>query len=320
MTRFAFIFSLLILFASCGTKTATDKITSSQWELFGFLPYNTGYLFYANLDELRNTKFGIENFLPAISKDTSNVWVKKFEEETKVNLKKGINEILIAHTNDDKSIFIVLFADSYNRVKDFFNKSPGFIKNEINKKETFSLKENPSAQIYFPEHDILLLTNDSSFQKSLIMNEGKKLSENGHFISIINNIKNKNHIWMATDKGAYAAGIFDRIAGKDSKLLSPEILSSISNFTLSAGFSEGVQIESALGCTSAGNAYLLASAVEGAIAMNILSEKDIKLGKIFGKLDVKREGKLIRFNINLTKKELDDLKLFKKYNNQVNKF
>ncbi len=320
MTRLAFIFSILLLFASCGTKTSTDKITSSQWKLFNYLPYNTEYIFYTNLSELKDSKFGIENFIPVVSKDTSNSWIKKFEEETGVGLRKGIEEILIANTIDNKSVFLVRFNENYNRVKNYFYKNPSFIKNEIENRETFSLKENPTTQIYFPEASVLLLTNEKSFLDSIILGKGKRLKENNNFISIIRNIKNKSIAWMATDKGAFAAGLFDRVAGKDSKLLSPEILSSIDNMSVSATFSNGVQIESSLGCSSAGDAYLLASAVQGAIAMNILSEKNVKLGKIFSKMDVKREVNLIRFHIELTKKELNDLKLLTKYTNQVNKF
>ncbi len=123
---------------------------------------------------------------------------------------------------------------------------------------------------------------------------------------------------MATDKGAFAAGIFDRIAGKNSKLLSPEILSSIDNFSVSAEFNNAANVESALGCSSAGNAYLLAAAVEGAIAMNILSQKNYKLGKIFDKMDVKREGRLIRFHLNLSEKELGDIQQLTKLEKPVN--
>ena len=125
---------------------------------------------------------------------------------------------------------------------------------------------------------------------------------------------------MATDKGAFAAGLFDRIAGKDSRLLSPEVLSSISNLTVSASFNDGVQLESALGCNTAGNAYLLTSAVEGAIALNILSKKNYKLGKIFNKMDVDREGNLIRFHISLSENELNDLQKLTDGTNPVNKF
>ncbi len=137
--------------------------------------------------------------------------------------------------------------------------------------------------------------------------KGAKLRSNKNFISIVKNIKEKNSIWMATDKGAFAAGIFDRLVGKDSKLLSPEILSSINNFTISAEFGGRTDIESVLGCSSAGNAYLLASAVEGAIAMNILSRKNYRLGKLFDKMDVDREGDLIRFHLTLSDDELNDI-------------
>ncbi len=317
--RKEFIILLFLLISACSSKTETESVSSSQWKMFYYLPYNTEYLLYTNFQELRKTKFGSEEFITSISNDTSDNWINKFEKETGVGLKKGISEIIIANTSDDASIIVVKFSNN-NRVKNYFDESSEFIKDKINGKEIYFLKEKPSTIIYFPEKFTLIVSNKISLVKSIILNEGKRLKENTTFLSVVNNIKNKSSIWMATDKGAFAAGLFDRLAGKDSRLLSPEVLSSISNLTVSASFNDGVQLESALGCNTAGNAYLLTSAVEGAIALNILSKKNYKLGKIFNKMDVDREGNLIRFNISLSENELNDLQKLTDGTNPVNKF
>ena len=317
--RKEFIILLFLLISACSSKTETESVSSSQWKMFYYLPYNTEYLLYTNFQELRKTKFGSEEFITSISNDTSDNWINKFEKETGVGLKKGISEIIIANTSDDASIIVVKFSNN-NRVKNYFDESSEFIKDKINGKEIYFLKEKPSTIIYFPEKSTLIVSNKKSQVKSIILNEGKRLKENTTFLSVVNNIKNKSSIWMATDKGAFAAGLFDRLAGKDSRLLSPEVLSSISNLTVSASFNDGVQLESALGCNTAGNAYLLSSAVEGAIALNILSKKNYKLGKIFNKMDVDREGNLIRFHISLSENELNDLQKLTDGTNPVNKF
>jgi hypothetical protein len=317
--RKEFIILLFLLISACSSKTETESVSSSQWKMFYYLPYNTEYLLYTNFQELRKTKFGSKEFITSISNDTSDNWINKFEKETGVGLKKGISEIIIANTSDDASIILIKFSDN-NQVKNYFDESSEFIKDKINGKEIYFLKEKPSTIIYFPEKFTLIVSNKKSQVKSIILNEGKRLKENTSFLSVVKNIKNKNSIWMATDKGAFAAGLFDRIAGKDSRLLSPEVLSSISNLTVSASFNDGVQLESALGCNTAGNAYLLTSAVEGAIALNILSKKNYKLGKIFNKMDVDREGNLIRFHISLSENELNDLQKLTDGTNPVNKF
>jgi hypothetical protein len=317
--RKEFIILLFLLISACSSKTETESVSSSQWKMFYYLPYNTEYLLYTNFQELRKTKFGSEEFITSISNDTSDNWINKFEKETGVGLKKGISEIIIANTSDDASIILIKFSDN-NQVKNYFDESSEFIKDKINGKEIYFLKEKPSTIIYFPEKFTLIVSNKKSQVKSIILNEGKRLKENTSFLSVVKNIKNKNSIWMATDKGAFAAGLFDRIAGKDSRLLSPEVLSSISNLTVSASFNDGVQLESALGCNTAGNAYLLTSAVEGAIALNILSKKNYKLGKIFNKMDVDREGNLIRFHISLSENDLNDLQKLTDGTNPVNKF
>ncbi len=314
MFRLAIILSLLMLFASCGTKTKTDNITQSQWELFSYLPKNTEYLLYADLDAVRKTKAGEENLATSLPEEPGGGWLRKFENATGTGLKKGISEITIAKTTDDNAIVVVKVEKNYGRVRRYFEDSSEFQKKTDS---TYSLKEMPSTIIYFPGNNIVIVSNREDYLESFFGDSSNRLKANSEMVSIIKNIKEKNSIWMATDKGAFAAGIFDRIAGKDSKLLSPEILSSIDNFSVSAEFDDGAQIESAMGCSSAGNAYLIAAAVEGAIAMNILSHKNYRLGKIFDKMDVNREGKLIRFHLNLSGKDIDDIKQLTKLDNQV---
>ncbi|HSD62564.1 MAG TPA: hypothetical protein VLB50_02165, partial [Ignavibacteriaceae bacterium] len=237
MFRVAIIFPLLFLLASCGTKTTTEKILPSQWEDFGYLPYDTESLIYLNPDNLKKSDYPFEKFAEVVQEDSSNSWISKFEEETGISLNKGVEEIFIAVAENGQNVFLVRFDENYKKVRAYFNKSPVFSKNEIGDKEIFTLKQNPSAQMYFPNKSVLLFSKGKSLFQSLITDKGKRLKDNDKFISIIKNIKSKHNVWMASDKGAVVAELFNQFAGKDSKLLSPEILSSINNFSLSAEFS-----------------------------------------------------------------------------------
>jgi hypothetical protein len=314
MFRYLAILPLMFLSGACGTKTQTDIITSSQWELFHYLPCNTEYLLYADLNEIRKAKYGEDNFISSLPEKPSGAWLRKFEKETGTGVRKGIREVIIANTPEDESIILVNFDRNYDRVKKYFKDNTDF--GSTDHADEFIVVKKPDTRVYLPGRSILVVSNNEDYIDSLRQGRSATLKANKNFISIIKNIKEKHTLWMATDKGAFAAGIFDRLAGKDSKLLSPEILSSINNFTISAEFNEGTVIESVLGCSTAGNAYLLASAVQGAIAMNILSQKNYRLGKLLEKMDVNREGNLIRFNLNLTYDELLDIQQLTKLENQ----
>ncbi len=318
MLRTALIFSFLFLFISCGTKTSTDKISSSQWELFGYLPYNTESILYINFDNLKKSDYSMGKLFN--TKDSSSSWISKFEGQTGIKVDKDVSEIVIGTAEDGQNIFLVRFKNGYKRVRDYFNISPDFIRDKSESKETYTLRQNPFSQMYFPGDSILLMSNGKALFRMLLMDKGKRLKENGNFISIIRNIKYKSNVWIAENNGTIAADLFNHLAGKDSKILSPKILSSINNLSLSADFTKGIQVESALGCRTAGDAYLLKSAVDGAVAMKIISNKNENLGRIFNKMDVKREGELIRFQVALTEDELNDLSSLTKFNNQVNKF
>lgn len=318
MLRAALIFSFLFLFVSCGTKTSTDKISSSQWELFGYLPYNAESVLYINFDNLKKSDYSVGNLFSA--KDSSASWISKFEEQTGINLNNDVSEIIVAAAEDGQNILLVRFKNDYKKVRDYFNKSPDFLRGKSGGKETYALRQNPFSQMYFTQNSILLISNGKSLFGLLLTDRGKRLKENDKFISIIRNIKNKQNVWIAENNGTIAADLFKHFAGKDSKILSPKILSKINNLSLSADFSNGIQVESALGCRSAGDAYLLKSAVDGAVAMKIISNKNENLGRIFNKMNIKREGQLIRFQVALTEEELNDLRSITKFNNQVNKF
>ncbi len=313
MFRYLVILPLIFLSAACGSKTKTDSITASQWELFDYLPFNTEYVLYADLNEISKTKYGEENFISSLPQKPSGTWLKKFEKETGTGIKKGIKEVIIANTREDEAILLVKFAKNYERVKKYFSKSPEF--KSTDNPDVFTISDKEEVRVYFPGKNIMVVSNREGYIDSLKGLRSSTLRANKNFISIIQNIKEKQSLWMATDKGAFAAGIFDRLAGKDSKLLSPQILSSIDDFTISAEFSDGTELESVLGCSSAGNAYLLASAVKGAIAMNILSQKNYRLGKLLDKMDINREGSLIRFHLNLSGDELNDIQQLTKLEN-----
>lgn len=321
MIRLIVILPLLLISLSCGTENQPESISSSQWELLNYLPANTEYLLYANLQKVRKTRFAEEKFISTLPGSEAGGWINKLRKATGTDLRKDIDEIAMADTRDDTGIIIVRFNNNYDKIKKYFTESSDIQMTGSDKIVVLSGK--PEVKLYFTGQNLLIASASRNYLDSLVMNKGRRLRSNDNFISIIKNIKVKNNLWMATDKGAFAAGIFDRIAGKNSRLLSPEILSSIDDFSFCAVLSDGAEIESALGCSSAGNAYLIAAAVKGGIAMNILSQKNYRMSQIFKKLDVNREGKLVRFHLSLSENELDDIqqltKLEKPGNNSKGK-
>lgn len=305
MIRLLLILPLLFIFNSCGTPTKTDNLTASQMELFSYLPENTDYLFYADLDAINGSKSGAETLESLLPDNADPGWITKFEKATGTGINKGIKEIAFVKTKNENSILLARFDGNYNRVKKYFRESPDFQGTSV--KSIFSLRKKPGTKLYFPGENLLVASSRGEYIDSLAAGRIIRLISNKDFLNITKSIQKNHTIWMATDKGSLAGGIFNYVAGKDSKLLSPQILSSINSFSVSAQINNGTEVESVLECSNAGNAYLLAAAVEGAVAMNILSKKSYKLSKIFDKMDVNREGKLIRFRLDLEKKEFDEL-------------
>ncbi len=94
--------------------------------------------------------------------------------------------------------------------------------------------------------------------------------------------------------------------GKDIPV--KKIISSVNEISLSAYFSDAVDITSVWGCSDAQHANLLATGVRSALAMDLLAGKDYALNELMKKLEIDREAREVHFEINLNKDDLAGLK------------
>lgn len=301
----AFIF--LVVFSGCSEEKKPDVLTNSQKEMFTYLPAETQFVLYMNLGELRKTEFWNDWFKPFITRDTLNNWMTDFEAKTGTGLKQGLAEIISATTWDGNDIFGVRFDANFEKVKAYFLNEAKFNQNETGGKKIFSLKDGSDAKFYFAKDDLLLILKNDEYLKQLLSGNNKSFDKENKLFSVIQKIKNKNHYWMATNKGGYAAGIINLLTGgKDIPV--KKIISSVNEISLSAQFSDAVDINSVWGCSDVRHAYLLSTGVRSALAMDLLAGKDYALNQIMKKLEIDREAQDVHFEINLNKNDLAELK------------
>ena len=127
-------------------------------------------------------------------------------------------------------------------------------------------------------------------------------------MNVIKDIKNKRHYWIAGDKGINTLNYLKKLVGLNEKLPVKRLIKSVKSITLAAQFDDGIDIESNWNCRDSKNAYLLSTAIKGALAMDILSGNDYALGKILQKTEVEMESSQVTLQLELKGEDFDKLK------------
>jgi hypothetical protein len=306
---------LLIVFSGCEKNVETDPITSSQWRVFNYLPGETQFVLYMNLDELRKTEFWESYFKHSLKQNQKNrgeldinYWLTEFEKQTGVGLNNGVSEIYISSTWMENNIIAVTFNKNLDKVGNYFRDNNKFKKIQKGNKEIFAGKLNISADFYFPGDSLLLIVKDKHYIDKLTEDNIKSIKDNKKLISIIKKIRSKKHYWVATDKGNYAAALIEKLLSVNQELRARNFINSIEGISLSAEFREGVNIESLWNCSSSKDAYLLAAAIQTALSMDLFKHETAYLGKLLDKIKIEREDSQINFYIEIGKNDIEEIK------------
>lgn len=305
--------SLVILFG-CSQPHKLYPVSNDQYELLKILPYQTEFLIYANFNNINKSDY-LNQFLKNSFKNRpTGKWFNDFEIETGVGLQSGVKEIMIATSWENNNSIIVKFDKNFSKIKKYFNDQNKFGRDKSNGKTIYRLKKNIRTIFTFVNDSLLLILNNDEYLKNISEGPSKTLAENKNFIRIIENIHSKKYYWLATNNGSYAAELFNRILLKYKKLPVKSLIKTIRDITLSVDVKNGLNIESVWGCESSKDARLLASAIRGALSMDILIKENYQLGKILDKTDVDLGKNKIYLELDLTKNDISFLKDFAQKN------
>ncbi len=299
---------LTILLSGCGGEEKNDSLTAKQWQILSYLPPDTEFLLHMNLDELRKTQFWDDYFKASLQKTPGNNWLTDFENKTGVGLKKGLSSIYTATTWEGENVFVVQFSGKTQPVMDYFNNANYFTPGSVNNKKFYELRTGSASKFYFVDDSTLVVMNSIDYLHSLLKEERKSLKDNIQFIQLVQSIKNKQQYFLVTDKGTFAAALFEPLLGHNKDLPVKEIISSISSIQLSAEFNDGVSIESVWNFNNSKNAYLLSTAIKSAIAVGIFKQRDVTLGTIVEDMTISRYDTKIKFTLDIEKEKLNKLR------------
>jgi hypothetical protein len=296
---------LCLLIAGCGHKE-TQNFTNEQKRILEYIPKDAQFMLYTNMSEIRKTGHWDNVVNPSIG-GHSESWLSDFEKQTGAGINNGISELYTCTTWDGNDIVIITFEQKKKEIEKYFNNPVKFIKTSFKGKTVFRFAGKKGPDFYFSDPSTLIILKDEDYLASVIEGHNESVLKNAEFSSLINNINLKRHYWMATNQGSFAVSLIKMMLGSRD-VPGKELISSIKDISIAAEFSDNVKLESILGCKDEKSAYMISAAVRSAVAMNLFSSVDSRLGSIMENLDVERDNNKLNFKLLLNKKDILKLK------------
>ena len=316
MKRF-FLGTLLVLvsFGGCKKNEAIQPLTSSQKEAFNYLPAESRFVMYVNLNELRKTEFWGGYFKsPILENKLDNKWFYKFESKTGIGLNDGISQVFFS-SGRDFNIAVIVFNKNFKKVRNYFEDKDNFIKESFGDKTVYKAKEKLTIQFYFVNDSTLLTANNFNNIESVLSGKSSLIKNKDLLSGLINSIKYKRQYWIATDEGMAAVNYIKNFIDFNDKIPVKHILKSVKGITLSIQLNGEVNIESCWNCNDSRNAYLLSTAIKGALALDLLSDGNYSISRILQKTEVERTNSQINLQLEL---KGDDITALKDFAKQIN--
>ncbi len=304
-----FLFILItFLITGCSKHEAPENFSELHIESLNFLPEDSQFILYMNLNELRKSEFGREYF-ETTADDTAMIgWLNEFENATGVGIESGISEFFTAATWSNNNIWVIHIDKNFEEVKKYFNTDKQFSRIELEGESVYSYDRNRLLRIYFAGKSQIIISNNSEYLSLIIKKKNRSVKENENFLKIIKNIKYKNHYWMATNTGGYAAALVERLSKSNGSIAGSQILNTIQSITLSAQFDDGVTVASDWLCKDGKDAMLLSTAMKGAIAMGIFNNGNDALNMLLKKVNISYNSSFVDLNLSLTKSDIKKIK------------
>ena len=155
-----------LLFLGCKRNELIQPLTAAQLQAFNYLPSQSDFVEYLNLNELRKTEFWDSYFKSLLINENNSEWVEEFKKGTGVSFGDGISQILITSGKNIKNTGVVFFDKNFKKIKTYFEESDSFKKETIENKPVYLLRK--SLQFYFVNDSTLLVSSDKNYLSSFL--------------------------------------------------------------------------------------------------------------------------------------------------------
>ena len=314
--RFVFLLLLSLSFIGCKGYDEYNPISKGRWEILSFIPEESQMVMYVNLNDVRNTESWNAFFKPYFNQSDAKFRLHEFKKATGFKIEANASELISSVTEDGNNLVAVSFNKNIKNVQNYFDNENKFSAKKVEGKKVYLVKNRVDERFIFYNDSTLIMFSNSKYLDKVLKNKNESLKSNKEFIGLIERIKDKQKFWLAVNGGKPALSIIKKVIGDLKDIPGKKLIRSVKKITLSADFGNGMKIESNLICSSRNNSYLLSAGISSAVAMDIISNKNIMLGKVTKNLHVSANDNTVQLKLNLNKSEIKELNKLVKYNYQ----
>lgn len=297
-----------ILYIGCKSNFKGSPITSSQWEIFSYIPANIEFLAYFNFDNIRTAEVWNNILKPEIEDKRFDSWIDTFSDSGRKIFDNEIARIIISREKNHKFFILITGSKPFKLFSKTLQDTSRFQKLEFLGEKYYYDTKSEATRYYEISDKMIAVTNNMYYLKTLIEQKQYSLDKNADFIKMIEDIPDKTQYWFIMDSNKLVADIHDKYfsdlsVGNNYK----HALKRIQNVSLCVTLNNQIKVQGILGCWGDKSAYLIASALRSAIAMNVFSHSNYNLGKIFEETQVSYDGKHVILKVKLSKDDINHL-------------
>lgn len=301
------IFSTLVLIFcfGCNNEDQPELLTNEQLEAFNYIPEESDFILFINLNQLRRTDFWDDYFKKSLDSYQKQNWLSEFESAADIGLGDGIVEVYLATSWAGDNLFIIRFEKNIDKIKNYFESS--FSSYLINSKKIYFKKSSPSSEYYFASNSLLIIVNNKKLA-ALIASDGfKSIKRNDEMMAAIDNIRKKKYYWMVTDKSSYASRLISQLTNSNRSEEVRDMFNSIRSISLCASFELEAEFGSMWQLSNDKDAFLFSVAVRSAISNYIPKNSGEGIKEIIKNLKVKRNNDKVSLELKVDKENLSSI-------------
>jgi hypothetical protein len=310
-----FLGLLLLVFAflnlNCRGSFKGSPITSDQWQMFSYIPGNIKFVAYFDFDSIRNTKAWNNILKPEIENQKFYGWLDSLNQNAKEIFNKEISKIVITKSRDGKFFILAVSDNPFNIFFKTLEDTSKFKYQEFLGERYLYDVNDESVKIYKINDGMIIITNNSPYLKNIIEQKQYSLDRNSTLIKLIEEIPDKTQYWFAMNSNELISEIHNKyfshlnVSGDYNTALKR-----IQRVGFCTSLDDKIQTHTILSCWGDKSAYLIASGLKSAIAMNVFSQENYYLGRIMEKAEVNQVGKQIILTAELDKNDIDQVEKF----------
>lgn len=224
-----------ILFFSCGSRIAPEKLSVTSKQVLALLPEKPQFVMYINFKTMRGTDFWKANVSDSVlsGENAMGSLLNVFRSATGASISDGLDEMFFANSWTGQNAVILKGSFDKNKMNSYLANDSIFKKTVTADGVTVYTHLNSNLAFFLKDNFTLCASNykeQIDYMKSVTDTSNTGLLSNPEMMKSIEPIIYKNNFWLVSSEKMFIRGIFANFADiKAGKDISKETMSADSS-------------------------------------------------------------------------------------------